>query len=391
MARETSPKQTKASRTNGTNSKGPKSREGKARASQNAVKDGVFSRQVVIPQLGEEKTAFEAVKKRVWDELRPAGILEEMLVSDYVENWWRRERIRRAEQLDLETRAEVHAIRKQVEQEDEVEKLKTRFWVLYKRRIAPNERGSEETILELEEVRAKLLSTSKGAGFLLEKLGELRKGVEKEGTLSPDEEMLVEACCGVTSLPTYYIRAVNFISKRDCAKWEKTGSGRINNAAAAAPPSGRSETREEQLLRLALQLKRETEQMKQNAPGKAVGTPNADETEKEAKSSQSVNESRSKAAEAEGAVNSREDQGMVLAIWLSIAIDGLRFRQQELQMIEAVQSKNELFTLVLEPTTADRFARAETAIERRMYRALAVLFATRAGDGSKLLPPKAAK
>ena len=62
------------------------------------------------------------------------------------------------------------------------------------------------------------------------------------------------------------------------------------------------------------------------------------------------------------------------------AIDWVRAHLQE---IEAVQSGTELFALVLEPTTADRFARAETAIERRMYRALAVLFATRAGDGAK--------
>ena len=390
MARVNSPKQTKASRRNGSNSKGPKSHKGKARASQNAVKDGVFSRQVVIPQLGEEKTAFEAVKKRVWDEMRPAGVLEEMLVSDYVENWWRRERVRRAEQLDLETRTEVHHIRNRIEREDEVEKLKARFLVLYGRRITPTERESEETIIELEEVRAKLLSTSKGAGFLLEKLNKLREWVKKEGILSPEEEMLVEACCGVASLTTYYIRGTNLISKRDCGKWEKTGTGSINTTPAAAPPSGRSEN-EKQLLRLALQLKRETENLKQSATGKAGEIPKADGAEEAAKSSQTLNESRSKAAEAEGAVNSREDQGMLLATLLSVAIKGVRFRQQELQMIEAVQSKTELFTLVLEPTTTGRFARAEAAIERRMYRALGVLFATRAGNGPKLLPPKAAK
>ena len=69
-----------------------------------------------------------------------------------------------------------------------------------------------------------------------------------------------------------------------------------------------------------------------------------------------------------------------------MAIDWVRLLQAHTEEIEA--SRTESLTPVLEPATAERFARAEAAIERRMYRALGVLFATRAGDGPKLLPPK---
>ena len=99
-----SPKQSKASRKNGSKSKGPKSPTGKKKASQNAIQDGVFSRQVIIEKLGEEKAEFEALKKRLQAFFQPSNVVEEMLVADFIENWWRRERIRRAEAVELRNR-----------------------------------------------------------------------------------------------------------------------------------------------------------------------------------------------------------------------------------------------------------------------------------------------
>ena len=102
-----SPKQTKASRENGAKSKGPKSKTGKSKAAQNSVKDGVFSRGVVIERLGEKREDLESVKKWFWDFFQPSNSVEQMLVSDFVENWWRRERVRREEEPELQNRLEL--------------------------------------------------------------------------------------------------------------------------------------------------------------------------------------------------------------------------------------------------------------------------------------------
>jgi hypothetical protein len=99
------PKQAEASRAKGSKSKGPKSVAGKSKVAQNATRDGLFSRQVVIEQLGEKEADFENVKRRMRDVLQPTNAVEEMLVQDFIENWWGRERIRSAEATELRTRA----------------------------------------------------------------------------------------------------------------------------------------------------------------------------------------------------------------------------------------------------------------------------------------------
>src|SRR6202521_5106549 len=105
-----SPKQTQASRENGAKSKGVKSPRGKNRVRRNALKDGLFSKDIVIESVGERKEDFERLKKEMWDLFQPASALEEMLVADIVENWWRRQRVRRAESADLKNRLDTLGI-----------------------------------------------------------------------------------------------------------------------------------------------------------------------------------------------------------------------------------------------------------------------------------------
>lgn len=99
-----SPKPTQASRQNGAKSKGVKSPSGKNRVRLNALKDGSFSKDIVIESVGERKEDFERLKKEMWDLFQPKSALEEMLVADIVENWWRRQRVRGAESADLKNR-----------------------------------------------------------------------------------------------------------------------------------------------------------------------------------------------------------------------------------------------------------------------------------------------
>ena len=125
-----SPRQTQASRVNGAKSGGPKSSGGKNQVRLNALKDGLFSKDIVIASAGERKRDFEQLREEMWDLFQPASALEEMLVADIVENRWRRQRVRRAESADLKNRLETLWIRDELRRSDEVESRKAPFFDL---------------------------------------------------------------------------------------------------------------------------------------------------------------------------------------------------------------------------------------------------------------------
>src|SRR6266446_5527298 len=97
-------KRAEASRANGSKSEGPKSPKGKRSVRLNALKDGLFSQEIVVESAGERVEDFEALKKHMWDFLNPTGPLEEMLVTDIVENYWRRRRVRHCETAELDNK-----------------------------------------------------------------------------------------------------------------------------------------------------------------------------------------------------------------------------------------------------------------------------------------------
>ena len=103
-----SQKQLEANRSNALSSTGPRTAEGKARSSRNALKHGIFAQEVVIRDGdgAEDPKQFEALLERLWDEFQPVGALEEKLVECIAVSYWR---LRRAQ------RFEVGAIREQAD------------------------------------------------------------------------------------------------------------------------------------------------------------------------------------------------------------------------------------------------------------------------------------
>jgi hypothetical protein len=83
---------------------GPRSREGKAKSSQNALKSGHRSEAIVISRLGESRGDFEKFQTRLLSELAPVGILEEVVAERLCSICWRLRRFSRSEmqQLDIE-------------------------------------------------------------------------------------------------------------------------------------------------------------------------------------------------------------------------------------------------------------------------------------------------
>lgn len=94
-----SEKQNEANRQNALLSTGPKSDEGKKIVSQNAVKHGIFSQEIVINKGDgkENKDEYELLISQLNDDLQPVGKLEELLVEKVAVNYWRMRRLIRYE------------------------------------------------------------------------------------------------------------------------------------------------------------------------------------------------------------------------------------------------------------------------------------------------------
>jgi hypothetical protein len=83
----TSPAQTAANRLNAALSTGPTSEAGKAAASYNALKHGLYARDVVLP--GEDRAEYDAMLAELTEEFAPKGRYETTLVRRLADIWWR--------------------------------------------------------------------------------------------------------------------------------------------------------------------------------------------------------------------------------------------------------------------------------------------------------------
>lgn len=89
------PAQFAASRQNAQLSTGPRTPEGKARSSRNAVKLGLFAANDFVRP--EDRETYDTVLLAFWDELNPIGPLEETHALEIVRASWRLQRCARIE------------------------------------------------------------------------------------------------------------------------------------------------------------------------------------------------------------------------------------------------------------------------------------------------------
>jgi hypothetical protein len=80
-----------ANKQNAAKSTGPRTADGKARSSQNALKHGLTARTALLPS--EDPAEFAAFCEELFSFLQPQGALEEKLVDRAVSLWWRLQRI----------------------------------------------------------------------------------------------------------------------------------------------------------------------------------------------------------------------------------------------------------------------------------------------------------
>jgi hypothetical protein len=99
-----------ANQLNAQHSTGPRSDEGKARSSRNAIKHGLFSRELLLP--GEDPAALSSLREGMLRRLGPRDVLEMQLVEQYIRCAWKLRRLRSAEhQAYLD---EMHTMRQQL-------------------------------------------------------------------------------------------------------------------------------------------------------------------------------------------------------------------------------------------------------------------------------------
>jgi hypothetical protein len=91
-----SEKQILASRANGALSRGPKTPEGKAKSSQNAIRHGMFAKCVILTI--ENAAAFQDLLEGYYDRFRPRDEVERGLVDEMVAASWR---LRRAFTIEM--------------------------------------------------------------------------------------------------------------------------------------------------------------------------------------------------------------------------------------------------------------------------------------------------
>lgn len=104
----TTEKQTEANRENALQSTGAKTEEGKAAVSKNAVKHGIFTKELIIEHGDgkEDRKEYEELLQNLIDYFNPQGQLEAALVEKIAVDFWRLKRV---------IRFETGSIRKQLD------------------------------------------------------------------------------------------------------------------------------------------------------------------------------------------------------------------------------------------------------------------------------------
>jgi hypothetical protein len=304
----------------GTKPGGPKTPAGKKKSAANSLRDGIFSDEVIIEGLGEKFAAYDEMKQYCWNFFQPLDAMEELQFCDFVNNLWRRNRVRRAERRYLQNRVvEVHWEQER-QRAAEVDKLKVRFTSLFRDHVIYRHRDLPP---ELEEVRGQLMNSSLGTTFLLELFGQIDAELEDSGYLAGKFQALFDFCidsAGRSNVEMLRILHLDAQSGGDDSKYHK---------------------------------------IKELTP-----------TGKEA-----------------GVKKGGEIRGNMEKVIVASAIHGLTEHQQKLKQIEMSRASSEVCMAVVGQGSSDRFARAETQHERRMYKALSAWMLLRAESAALSLPP----
>ena len=98
----TSQKQIEANRHNAQFSTGPNTGQGKLIASQNSIKHGLLSRDLLAQD--EQESELEYFRERIYESVCPQGSVEEFLVEKMINSGWRLQRLTKIEVSIIDSR-----------------------------------------------------------------------------------------------------------------------------------------------------------------------------------------------------------------------------------------------------------------------------------------------
>ena len=152
-----------SNRKNSLKSTGPKSKKGKAVVKWNALKHGLLSKEIIINAgCGEEdENEFNSLHNQFHVELKPVGIVEEMLVEKMAVCYWRLRRV---------IQCEIGEIRK---------RLDTASWdMIFKR---TDDHLFDRKFASLGDSKENLRRSSMGLKYLIGILEDVKSEVEEQG------------------------------------------------------------------------------------------------------------------------------------------------------------------------------------------------------------------
>jgi hypothetical protein len=325
-----SPKQTDASRANGSKSKGPRSSSGKNKVRHNALSFGLCAKDIIVESAGERLEDFEALKARMWSFFNPVDPLEEMLVADIVENHWRRRRVRQCEATELNNKFRAQELRDRIQRAERLESLKLDFLIGFQSLLGTTTQGSCWD----DRVREELASTSMGMDDLIGWMAGVEEQVTADGYMSKRSEAMMRAC-GIDILTTVICKEFSSMAQEEFEQIPQDG---VSEESLSANES----------------------QMDTNQ-----GTTGNEKPKHRRRKSLATK---------------------TLLREIRKAIATLEDRKRTLESVEQMEARTRTAEALLPVDSVDRFSRAETAFERRMYRALGTLLALRGASerGTKL-------
>jgi hypothetical protein len=158
-----SDKQLAANRLNAQKSTGPRTPEGKARVSKNALKHGLTGRDIVMPN--ETPEDYDSFREGLLDDLAPCGDLEEVLADRIVAYAWRLRRVPMIEARFSRRTYQATRVKKAADEADKFvstnEKTYRSLWegkeVTDKAAYAEAERHLNEETAKLDEIASNLI------------------------------------------------------------------------------------------------------------------------------------------------------------------------------------------------------------------------------------------
>ena len=216
-----SDKKINANRENGRKGKGPTSAEGKAWSRRNAIKSGLFSRELVVAAAGERQEDFDALLSGLRNQFPAQDFLIAFLTGDLAKTIWGLQRLDVYQTAEIRKQCNTARYRRGLEKVAEVDTLKARFirdhGVLFAGAPLPADRVALS--VSLEKTRKQLEQTSMGIEFLLEQIEGIQKEIERDGYLPRLTLELLANVCGIGDEHIKYVNWANGLAETEMEKF----------------------------------------------------------------------------------------------------------------------------------------------------------------------------